>query len=298
MKTLTIGTELEFTGIGRREAAETVAKYFGTTAIYNRDSYDSWTVAGADGRKWKILCDTSIKPEEKRGGEIKSAGGQYRCELVTPILKWEDLETLQEIVWRLKRAGGFVNESCGQHVHVGSAGMTATMIRNLVNTVASREELFFKALNVHESRKKYCKATDKNFLNRLNAIKPETKSELKKIWYGNDSDTEFHYHKSRYHVLNLHALFTKGTIEIRGFNGTLEPVEVTAAIHLSAALIAFAKRAKKALYRPVNLDNAKFAMRTFLTRPQGLNLNGADYAMTRHVLTKNLEGNGAWRFAC
>ena len=80
--------------------------------------------------------------------------------------------------------------------------------------------------------------------------------------------------------------------------GTLEPVEVTAAIHLSAALIAFAKRAKKALYRPVNLDNAKFAMRTFLTRPQGLNLNGADYAMTRHVLTKNLEGNGAWRFAC
>lgn len=289
MKTLTIGTELEFTGLTRKAAAQVVANFFGATAKYTGEGYAAWTIKDNDGRKWKILRDTSIRTE----------GDGEQCELVTPILKWDDIETLQEIVWNLRRAGAKVNESCGQHVHVGAAGMTAAMIRNLVNTFASREELFHKALKVSEDRKRrYCKPVDERFLAELNTRKPETLDELKKIWYGDDGDHSEHYDYSRYHALNLHATFTKGTVEFRIFNGTLEPIAVAAAIHLSAALVAFAKRAKKALYRPVNLDNAKFAMRTFLTRPQGLNLNGAAYEMTRHFLTKNLEGNAAWRFAC
>lgn len=289
MKTLTIGTELEFTGLTRKAAATVVANFFGTTAKYTGEGYAAWTIKDNDGRKWKILRDTSIRAEDD----------SEQCELVTPILNWDDIETLQEIVWNLRRAGAKVNETCGQHVHVGAAGMTAAMIRNLVNTVASREELFFKALNVSADRKRrYCKPVEERFLAELNAKKPETLDELKKIWYGDENDHSEHYDYSRYRALNLHATFTKGTIEFRLFNGTLEPIAVAAAIHLSAALVAFAKRAKKALYRPINLENAKFAMRTFLTRPQGLNLNGRDYEMTRHFLTKNLEGNTAWRFAC
>ena len=184
-------------------------------------------------------------------------------------------------------------------MHIGTAGMTAKAIRNLVNTVASREGLFYKALNVDEDRKRrYCKPVEQRFLEELNARKPETLEELKKIWYGDENDHSNHYDYSRYHFLNLHATFTKGTIEFRGFNGTLHAGEVKTAIQFSAALVAFAKRAKKALYRPVNLDNAKFAMRTFLTRPTGLNLNSDEFKTLRHHLTKHLEGDGAWRFAC
>lgn len=289
MKTLTIGTELEFTGLTRKAAAQVVAKYFGTKAKYTGEGYAAWAVKDNTDRVWKILRDTSIRVEDD--GE--------QCELVTPIMTWNDIETLQEIVRELRKAGGKVNWSCGQHVHIGTAGMTAKAIRNLVNTVASREGLFYKALNVDEDRKRrYCRPFEEGFLAALNAKKPETMEELKKVWYGDENDHSNHYDYSRYHALNLHATFTKGTVEFRWFNGTLEPIAVAAAIHLSAALVAFAKRAKKALYRPINTDNAKFAMRTFLTRPQGLNLNGTEYTMTRHFLTKNLEGNGAWRFAC
>lgn len=289
MKTLTIGTELEFTGLTRKAAAEVVAKYFGTTASYTGEGYAAWTIKGGDGREWKILRDTSIR--EDCTGE--------QCELVTPILNWADIELLQDIVWDLRAAGGKVNWSCGQHVHIGSAGMTGTAIRNLVNVIASREELFYKALKVDRDRKRrYCKPIEERFLKELNAKKPERLTEVKAIWYGDERDHSDHYDYSRYHAVNLHATFTKGTIEFRWFNGTLDMFEVAAAIHLSAALVAFAKRAKKTLYRPINTDNAKFAMRTFLTRPQGLNLNGEEFSATRDFLTKNLEGNGAWRFAC
>ena len=50
---------------------------------------------------------------------------------------------------------------------------------------------------------------------RLNREKPTTMRKLEDIWYeGNGSSWEnrnAHYNSSRYHMLNLHATFTKGT---------------------------------------------------------------------------------------
>lgn len=296
MKGQTIGVEVEFTGIGRKKAAETVAAYFGTMANYTAGSYDAWTVKDNAGREWKIMCDSSIKAQEKVSGEKVSAGGQYRCELVTPILKWLDIETLQEIIRKLRKAGGFVNETCGLHCHVGANGMTAQAVRNLVNTVASREKLFYKALAVHENRKRYCKPTSERFLRDLNEKKPSTLEELGKIWYNTDGSLPtFHYHESRYTIVNLHALFTKGTVEFRIFNGTLHAGEIKSAIQFSAALVAFAKKQKRTLYREVEMENEKFSMRTFLTR---LGMNGDEFKTARLHLTKHLEGNAAWRHAC
>ena len=296
MKNQTIGVEVEFTGINRKEAAETVAKYFETTANYVAGIYDAWAIKDTAGREWKIMSDSSIKAQEKINGVKINANGQYRCELVTPILHWSDIETLQEIIRNLRRAGGFVNETCGLHTHIGANGMTAQAVRNLVNTVASREKLFYKALKVHENRKRYCKPTSERFLKDLNEKKPATLEELGKIWYNTDGNLPtFHYHDSRYTILNLHALFTKGTVEFRIFNSTLHAGEVKAAIQFSAALVAFAKTQKKTLYREVSLENEKFTMRTFLTR---LCMNGEEFKTARLHLTKHLEGNAAWRHAC
>ncbi len=217
--------------------------------------------------------------------------------MVTPILKWADIENLQEIVRELRHAGAFVNETCGLHIHIGAQGMTAQAIRNLVNNVASHEGLLYKALNVHSERKHYCKPANERFLRELNEKKPATLSELKPIWYGDNFSHNAHYDKSRYTILNLHALFTKGTVEFRIFNGTMHAGEVKTAIQLACALVANAKAAKRTAYRKVETDNDRFAMRTWLTRPQGLNLNGSEFETLRHHLTKHLAGNAAWRHA-
>ncbi|MBR1645241.1 MAG: amidoligase family protein [Selenomonadaceae bacterium] len=284
MKTQTIGTEIEFTGITREKAANVIAKFFGTHAQYEGSNYKKYTAKDNSGRTWTVMRDSSIRIEND--GE--------RCELVTPILRWDDIETLQEIVRQLRRAGAKVNETCGLHVHIGANGMTAQNIRTLVNLVASRENIFYNALKVHEERKEYCQPTNQRFLRELNQKKPATLGKLKTLWYGDSREHTWHYDTSRYTILNLHAFFTKGTVEFRIFNSTLHAGEVKAAIQFCAAMVAFAKKARRTVYHKIETDNEKFAMRTFLTR---LGLNGDEFKTARLHLTKNLSGNAAWRFA-
>lgn len=286
MKGRTIGVEIEFTGITREQAASVVGKFFDRTAQHKGGGYDVWTVL-ENNRIWQVMRD----------GSIKATNDSERCELVTPILNYGDIETLQEIVRELRAAGAKVNDSCGMHVHIGAAGLTAQTIRNLINNVASHEELLYKALTVHEKRRSYCKPTDERFLQELNAKKPATLEELKAIWYDGRDCSHVRYHVTRYTICNLHALFTKGTIEFRIFNGTMHAGEVKAAIQFCCALVANAASAKKISYKATSTENAKFAMRTWLTRPTGLNLNGDEFKTLRHHFTKNLDGNAAWRFA-
>lgn len=286
MKNQTIGVELEFTGLTKIAAARIIANHFGTTAA--REHSCATRMTDEQGREWKVVSDASIR---RISGDA--------CEMVTPILTWQDIETLQQIVRELRRGGAKVNETCGLHVHIGAAGITAQAVRNLVNNVASHEELLYRALNVYENRKRYCRPTDARFLQELNAKKPATLEELGEIWYQQAAGSfpQMHYHESRYTICNLHALFTKGTIEFRIFNGTLHAGEVKTAIQLSCALVALAKKATRTNYRPISTDNDKFAMRTWLTRPNGLNLNGAEFETARHHLLKHLSGNAAWRYA-
>ena len=87
--------------------------------------------------------------------------------------------------------------------------------------MAAHEEQIGRAIKIGERRtEQYCRTVNPDFLRRLNAQKPQTMSQLADIWYaGNGADygRHTHYNPSRYHMLNLHASFTKGTVEFRLF---------------------------------------------------------------------------------
>ena len=305
MKTQTIGVEIEMTGITREAAAKEIAKYFGTTADYVGGNYNAYEVKDNQNRIWKLMYDGSITPQRKyENGEIKdlpnnTVCGTYKVELVTPILNYGDIKTLQEIIRTVRKAGAFVNNSCGMHIHIGAEKFTAQTVRNLVNTIASKEDILINALNVHINRLgKYCKKTNQRFLKELNDKKPETMTQLKAIWYDEPeiiaARTHSHYDNSRYTICNLHALFTKGTIEFRVFNSTLHAGEVKAAIQFCLALTHQALTTKKAIYRPTISDNEKYTFRCWLLR---LGLNGDEFKTCRHHFLKHLQGNSAWRQA-
>lgn len=64
---------------------------------------------------WKVMFDGSLRCQTKRNGEIISAS----ILRVSPILTYdEDINTLQELVRILRKAGGLTNSSCGIHVHL------------------------------------------------------------------------------------------------------------------------------------------------------------------------------------
>ena len=82
MKDQKFGIEIEFTGIGRYDAAKVIAKYFGTTEHYAGSVYQTYEIKDTQGRTWKLMRDSSIRPETKDG---HAAGDENRCELVSTI---------------------------------------------------------------------------------------------------------------------------------------------------------------------------------------------------------------------
>ena len=215
MKKQTIGVEVEMNNITREQAASLAAEFFGTGRCEytaRRNGYETWSAWDGQGREWKMQKDVSIAGPDSQ-----------KCELVTPILHYEDIETLQELIRRLRKAGAKSDytRGCGVHIHIGAQGHTPQTLRNLANILASHEDLLASALDLDRYRmSRYCRTVAPNFLSLVNKKKPKTMSDLADIWYsGNGANygRSQHYNDSRYHMLNLHATFTKGTIEFRLF---------------------------------------------------------------------------------
>ena len=130
MKKQTIGVEVEMNNITRNEAAKIAAEYFGTGRYENtagRNGYCTWSAWDSQGREWKFQKDVSIAGIDDE-----------KCELVTPVLTYSDMETLQEMIRQLRRAGAKsdATRGCGVHIHIGAKGHTPQTLRNLANIMA------------------------------------------------------------------------------------------------------------------------------------------------------------------
>lgn len=297
MKTQTIGIEIEMANITREKSCRTVAKYYGTENTVNHDGggYDTWSCKDNKGRTWKITRDVSIQAQTD----------SEKAELGTPILHYDDLEDLQEIARQLRHAGAVSNpqHGCGVHCHIGANGHTAGTLRNLANIMASHEGLLTAALNLDSSRiNSYCQTVDANFLARLNKRKPKTMSALADIWYEHSyRPRSAHYNETRYRMLNLHATFTKGTVEFRLFQfdnptaerrGGIHAGQLKSYIQLCLALSQMAKAVKTASPKPQQNENPKYAMCTWLLR---LGFIGDEFKTARDLFTKRLTGDTAFR---
>lgn len=298
-KKQTIGVEIEMNGITRSRAAKAAADFFGTGRYKDtagRNGYCTWSAWDADGREWKFQRDVSITGPDSE-----------KCELVTPVLTYADIETLQELVRQLRHAGAKsdAGRGCGVHIHIGAKGHTPQSLRNLANIMAGHEGLIAEALDLDRGRmSRYCRTVDPRFLEQLNKKKPQTMAQLADIWYashGAGYNRSAHYNDSRYHMLNYHATFTKATVEFRLFqfdapadgkrNG-LHAGQLKGYIQFCLLLSQMAKEVKSASPKPQQHENPKYAMRTWLLR---LGFIGDEFKTAREVLTRRLSGDASFR---
>ncbi len=294
-KTTRFGIEIEMTGITRKDAALAAQTVLGGELLYGGSYYDTYELKTFDGRTWKFTYDGSIRCETKTRGIKESASRLYSVELVSPILTYEaDIENLQEVIRALRKAGAFTNSSCGIHIHLDGQPHTPRSIRNFVNIIHSRNDLFYKALGIEASRARYCKRMDEHLVATMNRAKPTTFAKIESIWYeGYRGNRDAHYHESRYHFLNLHSFFHgHKTVELRGFNSTLHAGEVRSYIVLALALNSQALTQSSASTKKPQAENEKFAMRTYLNR---IGFIGDEFKACREHLTKRLTGSAAWR---
>ena len=281
------------TGITREKASQVAASFLGGQSRYLGTYYKTYAATDLQGRMWKFTYDGSIQAEKKENGERVPADKPYKTEMVSPICTYEDIPTIQEMVRQLRHKGAFSNSSTGIHIHVDASSFDARTLRNLVNLFYSKEDLLFAALKVDPARWAYCSPTDERFIQELNRKRPQTMKAFQKIWYGGEDGSDLHYHQSRYHALNLHSVFSHGTVEFRLFNSTLHAGRAAAYINLCLAMSAQAIAQRSTVMRKTHSDNELFTFRVWLVR---LGLNGPEFKNTRDHLLANLEGDRAWRY--
>lgn len=293
LKNQKFGVEVEMTGITRERAAKIVAEVLDTTpSDPDRTCYRTRTIKDQAARKWKIMRDSSIAPMRNDGSSESME--QYMVELVTPPLNYEDIELLQNIIRKLKENGAKAHSSCGIHIHVDGANHNPQSLRRLVNFMTSRQDLIYEALEIGDRASRWCHKLNASLLDEMKKDRNLTKEKAEQIWYSSANDgytggiNHEHYNTTRYHGVNLHSFFSKGTVEFRLFNSTLHAGKIKAYIQFCLAVSAWAITShEKVVFRSMNGYTAEqkvTIMRNILTNRLGL--YGEEFKTCRlHLMT-------------
>ncbi|MFR0870076.1 MAG: amidoligase family protein [Oscillospiraceae bacterium] len=133
MMNQTIGVEVEMNNITRTKAAELAAEFFGTGRhehTAGRNGYDTYSAWDGEGRV------------EVSEGREHFGTKRRKCEMVTPILTYADMETLQELIRRLRKAGARATpQGAAEFTFTSARRSRAQTLRNLANIMASHEGL-------------------------------------------------------------------------------------------------------------------------------------------------------------
>ena len=281
------GIEIEVAGCQRHLIAQAVAEAVnGHVAATNFSYYNATLVMDEQNREWKILNDSSIATVNRHKGS----------EIVSPILTYpDDIELLQEVVRKVRAAGGVPHKSCSTHVHISSEKHTPESLSRLAKMVYKNEDLIFQALNVSSHRKRhYAKPMDEGFIDKVVSKRPHTKSELNEAYFGYYNGSPHHYSSERYHGLNYLNLWrTIETIEFRYGQASLHAGKIKSWVQFYLALGVKARNSKAASHRKIDTDNPKFNFRVWLVA--GLGMIGDEFKTARYHLLSNLPGNSAWR---
>ncbi len=186
------GVEIELVGAPRRTIADAVAAGLGgrITATH-RAGYDATIVTDQQDREWSIQNDSSIP----------MVNGYKGSEIVTPVLTYDDIELLQEVVRKVRAARALTHKNCAIHVHVNAAPHDTKSLSILAKMVYKNEDMIFDALQVHpDRRRRYTRPMDDEFIDKVARRRPRSKQKLNEMWFGQYNPNPSHYHGNRYYA--------------------------------------------------------------------------------------------------
>ena len=105
MKTLRFGIEIETVGLRRELIARAIHSVVGGSVEMDYGSL-SGRVTDLSGRVWRVVRDGSL------------SGGENSGEIVSPVLGYDDIDELQNVVRAVRTAGAKADPSTGIHIHI------------------------------------------------------------------------------------------------------------------------------------------------------------------------------------
>jgi hypothetical protein len=285
LRDLRFGIEIETIGRTRDAVANAIQSVAGGSVRYHGGVFDAWHVTEGLGRVWKVVSDASLV----------SVSPRHRAEVVSPVLKYDDLELLQGVVRSIRSGGARVDAHCAIHVHVDASTFDGRQLANLLKLIYKQEPLILTALGIGSTRLAcYTKPISPDLIARIDRQRPKTREELNAIWYGHHNTQPQHYDPTRYHGVNLHNVWCRGTVEFRWFEGSLHAGKIKTYIQFVLAVAARGLNGRSASSRRRILDvrSARYDFRVFLLR---LGLIGEEFKTARKHLLAQLSGDSAFK---
>lgn len=282
---------IDMTGRTRKEIAETLAKLFKTQTIYLSGKDHAWGAKDTKGRVWRVGDNGNIA-----GSKGKEPCGEpaYRARLLSPKLAYEERKIWKHVLIALQKTGVQTNSTCYLSCYVDGKEHNRQSLKNLLTFMYAREPFLLKALDMEEAERARVRRPMLEQIRKLDCEETKDLSKLEELWYEGKNESKNTGSWTQEHALNLHALFHSGMIEFKMFRAALQPETVQAYIDLSLGISALSITQRSAMFQEAKpVENERFAMRTLLVR---LGMIGEEFEESRMVLTKPLEGNGAWRY--
>lgn len=205
LRQINFGIEIETVKRTRERVARAVQSVVGGEVrhVGSSASFDPWEITDEQGRTWKVVSD----------GSLINVCGHLRAEVVSSILAYTDIPTLQEVIRAVRRCGAKINQRCGIHIHVDATAFDGRTLGNLAKIIYKQEPLILNALGVNETRQRnYSKPVSDDLIRKIERGRPKTKDQLNRIWYGYHNRRPQHFDSSRYHGVNLHTFLTAMSI--------------------------------------------------------------------------------------
>ncbi len=240
---VTYGVEIEMEGVSLRAASRAVRAAVASSFSHGATSRMLACATGSTPPKTLDVCDRAgrtwrVEPEHDG------------VEVVSPILtNAQDLHHLQNVARALAKAGAYVTDNLGLHIHIGARAFSPYQIAHLLALVHHYESALFMALGVHAQRRtRWCAPLPDTVVEAVVRAAPTSHASFKQAYRSAGAS-------SRYRSVNLENMFyatpNKNTIEFRLFNATLCPSAIACHVSLVMGL------ASKALAAPSLPDIGK-----------------------------------------
>lgn len=166
------------------------------------------------------------------------------------------LHQIKEVCSALNQSGAVITRSCGLHVHVDARDLKFYEIRRVAKYYAAIEPALYAILPEWRRSSHYCLPSGHHFRHLTVERHKELRKNIHRACYQNvffgdrESGRELSHRKkqkyddARYHGLNLHSWFYRGTVEFRHFGGSTNFNKITCWARLCCAIIEFAAQSK------------------------------------------------------
>ncbi len=187
---------------------------FGVEIEFCTDEYIEWWASKLSEKTGLFV---TANGSFKNGWVLVEDGSVDGWELVSPILSGNNgIRQVKKMIAAIKTLGGWMDESCGFHVHVDAQDFTFAQIMKATELYSKHEQKLdeYVSGDRRNDYNEYCGPVDE-LLHELRDQKISTLRQLMLGWFG------------RYYKFNVAAYAKHGTLEFRHHEGSLDITKIT-----------------------------------------------------------------------